>query len=109
MRSVATARGAEIASPWFTAEEAAAYLRIQSANGSLHAFYLAYRRLGIPAYRLRGGRELRFHQDDLDRALETARVERRPEPDVERKLALRGKASHSERKVLGRPRREAQA
>lgn len=70
--------GARVESPWFTAEEAAAYLRIETTSdkgSKLHAFYLAYRRMGIPAYRFRGGRELRFRQADLDAALETARVE----------------------------------
>jgi len=75
MRPVPTRDGREIQSPWFTAEEAAAYLRIESEDGSLHAFYLAYRRMGIRAYRMKGGRSLRFHQADLDAALEAARVE----------------------------------
>lgn len=75
MRTVATVAGAAIESPWFTAEEAAAYLRIVSADGSLHAFYLAYPRLKIPAYRLDGGRALRFRQEDLDAALKRARVQ----------------------------------
>jgi hypothetical protein len=75
VRTVATAAGAAVQSPWFTAEQAAAYLRIESEDGTLHAFYLAYRRMGIRAYRTRGGRALRFHQDDLDAALECARVE----------------------------------
>jgi hypothetical protein len=79
VREVPTAAGGSIQSPWFTAEEAAAYLRIQSDPeskcGPLHAFYLAYRRMGIRPYRLRGGRGLRFHQDDLDAALARARVE----------------------------------
>lgn len=74
MRAVATAAGGSIQSPWFTAAEAAAYLRIESADGSLHAFYLAYPRMRITAYRFDGGRSLRFHQDELDAALRRART-----------------------------------
>jgi hypothetical protein len=76
VRAVATASGGSIQSPWFTAEEAAAYLGFRpDKDGSIHAFYVAYRRLRIPAYRLRGTRSLRFHHDDLDAALKRARVE----------------------------------
>ncbi len=71
MRPVATVSGGEVRSPWFTAEEAAAYLRL----GSLHAFHLAYPRLGIRTHRL--GRRLRFHQDDLDAVLQSAQRRRR--------------------------------
>lgn len=93
MRAVATKSGAVVESPWFTAEEAAAYLRIESEDGSLHAFYLAYPRLRIPAYRFSGGRELRFKQEDLDAALRRARVQDDEEPpvqagDSERRLTL---------------------
>lgn len=91
MRAVATVSGKAIQSPWFTAEEAAAYLRFESGNGTLHAFYLAYPRMGIIPYRLRGGRQLRFHQDDLDRALELAKRHVPQAPgaqDGERKLNL---------------------
>lgn len=105
MRDVATVAGAEVASPWFTAAEAAAYLRILSQDGTIHAFYLAYRRLGIRAYRLRGGRELRFHQDDLDRALEAARAEPPAEP-MERRLMVQGRdkefRGEGSRKALAR-------
>lgn len=78
MRSLTAANGSAVESPWFTAEEAAAYLRLESDRdsrwGPLHAFYQAYRRLGIPAYRFKGGRELRFRQPDLDATLTTAQV-----------------------------------
>lgn len=80
MRQLRTKLGGTIESPWFTADEAAAYLRIESEDGALHAFYLAYPRLGIPAYRFKGGRQLRFRQEDLDAALERARVQEAEPP-----------------------------
>lgn len=49
-------------SPWLSADEAAAYLRL----GSRKALYQRVRRGQIPAHRF--GRTLRFRRDELDRA-----------------------------------------
>lgn len=69
-RAVATLDGRSVDSPWFDSEEAAAYLRLDS----IHALHLAHRRVGIPAYRFKGGRDLRFRKEDLDAALERTRA-----------------------------------
>lgn len=49
---------------WFTADEAVAYLCLQSRR----ALYQFVRKGVLPAHRL-GKRHLRFHRDELDRAL----------------------------------------
>lgn len=57
-------------SPYLTASEAAAYLRLEKADGSpnLHALYTLRWRRGLKAVR-RGGRLL-FRKDALERFLE---------------------------------------
>lgn len=58
------------ASPYFTADEARAYLRIPTMN----AFYIYRSRLKLKGYR-RGGKLL-FKQSDLDASLYEERPER---------------------------------
>jgi hypothetical protein len=113
VRTVATVGGAALETPWYTAEQAAAYLQIESTGDKvsrLNAFYLAYQRMGIPAYRFKGGRSLRFHQSDLDAALERARVEperdepARTKPTLALASRARARIGEATRKGLRAPR-----
>ncbi len=102
MRNVLAASGEQVASRWFSAAEAAAYLRFPS----VHAFIQAYPQWGIPAYRAKGGgRRLRFRQEDLDAALVAASAAvakpARPDGAMEPKLGL----ALGARGFAGRPRR----
>lgn len=77
----------QIAGPWLTAKEAAAYVRCASVN----SFYMWYRaHFIVPRYK---GRSLLFDRKDLDRALKAKPAPKRIHPNSLKNLRRRYEAA----------------